>query len=85
MPPEVINVAERQYPELTLERLCSAVTDYNVSLVLVCYHLNDFEGFPEFLESEGFVEVVPDMEMPDGRAVLDLFQDGIDPVSLYFR
>ncbi|HIH01133.1 TPA: phospholipid carrier-dependent glycosyltransferase [Thermoplasmata archaeon] len=85
MPPEVVNVAERQYPELTLERLCGAVTEYNVSLVLICYHLNDFEDLPGFLESEGFVEIAPDMGMPDGKAVLDLFQEGIDPVSLYVR
>lgn len=85
MPPEVVNVAVRQYPELTLDRLCGAVTEYDVSLVLVCYHLNDFEGFPAFLESEGFVRISPDSVVPDGKAVLDLFQDGIDPVSLYVR
>ena len=85
MPPEVVNVAERQYPELTLDRVCDAVTEYDVSLVLICYHLNDFEGLPEFLESEGFAEVAVDTGSPDGKAVLDLFQEGIDPVSLYVR
>lgn len=84
-PPEVVNVAERQYPELTLESLSDAVIGYDVSLVLICYHLNEIDGFPEFLESHGYLEIMPESTMPGGKAVLDLFQEGIDPVSLYIR
>ncbi|MCJ2533338.1 MAG: phospholipid carrier-dependent glycosyltransferase, partial [Candidatus Thermoplasmatota archaeon] len=84
-PPEMVNVAERQYPELTLERLCQAVTEYDVAVVVVCYYLNDFEGFPSFLESHNYTSVLPERVIPEGRAVLDLYQDGIDPVMLYVR
>ncbi|MCJ7489997.1 MAG: glycosyltransferase family 39 protein [Thermoplasmata archaeon] len=85
IPPEVVNVAERQYPELTLERLCQAVTEYDVAVVVICYRLNDFEGFPSFLESHNYTLTLPEFVIPDGRAVLDLYQDGIDPVTLYVR
>lgn len=85
MPPEVVNVAERQHPELTLERLCDAVSEYNVSVVLICYYLNEFDGFPAYLESEGYDRYAPDVVMSEGKAVLDLFQDGIDPVTVYVR
>ncbi len=84
-PPEVVNVAERQYPGLTLERLCQAVTEYDVAVVVICYHLNDFEEFPSFLESHNYTLVVPERVIPEGSAVLDLYQDGIDPVSFYVR
>ncbi|HUU07176.1 MAG TPA: phospholipid carrier-dependent glycosyltransferase [Thermoplasmata archaeon] len=84
-PPEVVNVAERQYPELTLERLCQAVTEYDVAVVVICYRLNDFEGFPSFLDSHNYTLTLPELVIPDGRAVLDLYQDGIDPVTLYVR
>ena len=84
-PPDVVNVAERQYPELTLERLCQAVTEYDVAVVVICYRLNDFEGFPSFLESHNYTLTLPELVIPEGRAVLDLYQDGIDPVTLYVR
>ncbi len=84
-PPEVVNVAERQYPELTLERLCQAVVEYDVAVVVICYHLNDFEEFPSFLESNNYTLGLPERVIPEGTAVLDLYQDGIDPVSLYVR
>jgi 4-amino-4-deoxy-L-arabinose transferase-like glycosyltransferase len=85
IPPEVVNVAGRQYPELTLERLCQAVTEYDVAVVVICYHLNDFEEFPSFLESHNYTLALPERVIPEGRAVLDLYQDGIDPVTLYLR
>ena len=84
-PPDVVNVAERQFPELTLERLCQAVIEYDVAVVVICYRLNDFEGFPSFLESHNYTLTLPELVIPEGRAVLDLYQDGIDPVTLYVR
>lgn len=84
IPPEVVNVAERQYPELTFDRICQAVTEYDVEVVLICYYLNDFEELPTFLESHGYF-LVPDLTVSEGKAALDLFQDGIDPVSLYVK
>lgn len=85
MPPEVANVAERQYPELTSERLQQALLDYDVSVVVICYYLNEFEDLPGFLEANGFVLVAPEEVPPGSAAVLDLFQEGIEPVSFFVR
>ena len=85
MPPEVANVAERQYPELTSERLQQAVLDYDVSAVVICYYLNEFEDLPGFLVANGFIQVVPEETPPGSDAVLDLFQEGIEPVTFYVR
>jgi hypothetical protein len=85
VPPEVVNVAYRQYPDLTLETLETAIDDYDVRVVVVCYRLNDIEGFTEYLSDAGFRHVMADTRSVSGSAVLDLFQDGIDPVSFYVR
>ena len=85
MPPEVANVAERQYPELTSERLQQAVLDYDVSAVVICYFLNDFVDLPGFLEANGFILIAPEEIHPGSDAVLDLFQEGIEPVTFYVR
>ncbi|MCJ7606330.1 MAG: glycosyltransferase family 39 protein, partial [Thermoplasmata archaeon] len=53
VPPEVINVAYRQYPDLTLEMLEDAITEYDVRVVIVCYRLNDIAGLTEFLSDAG--------------------------------
>ncbi len=85
MPPEVVNVAERQYPELDLDRIQQAVAEYDVKVVVVCYYLNDIDGLTELLTDEGFTLHVPEPSVAAGLAVLDLFQESIDPVSFYVR
>lgn len=85
VPPEVVNVAYRQYPELTFDAVRTAVVEYDVAAVVVCYHLNDFEGLPGFLESHGYSQIDPSYFAASGGAELDLFQEGIDPVSFYVK
>jgi len=85
MPPEVVNVAERQYPEMDFDRIRSAVVEYDVAVVVVCYFLNDIDELAEFLADEGFSLYSPDGLGADNWAVLDLFQESIEPVSFYVR
>ena len=85
VPPEVVNVAYRQYPELTFDTVRTAVVEYDVAAVVVCYHLNDFEGLPGFLESHGYTQIDPSYFAASDDAALDLFQEGIDPLSFYVR
>jgi len=87
-PPDLINVAYRQYPELTEAELESQILTYNVSIVVVCYRLNDFPGLPQFLLDNGY-------ETPDGvflwyhpvpeEPVLNLFENGLGPVTIFYK
>ena len=85
VPPEVVNVAVRQYPELTFDVLTDAIVTYDVAVVVVCYHLNDFEGLPGFLHGHDYVMISPSIFRDGNDAVLDLFQEGIGPVSFFMR
>jgi len=85
IPPEMVNVAYRRQPDLTLEDIESAIVGYDVSVVIVCYRLNDIEGLVEMLGEQGFTLVAPDMTPVGEDSVLDLFQEGIEPVSFYVR
>jgi len=85
IPPEVVNVAYRRQPDLTLEDIESAIVGYDVSVVIVCHRLNDMDGLEEMLDDQGFVLIAPDT-IPTGEdPVLDLFQEGIEPVTFYVR
>jgi hypothetical protein len=83
-PPELVNVAYRQHEDLTLQIIEDAVEDYNVSVVIVCYRLNDIVGLSDYLMDSGFTRMIIDAGAPD-MAVLDLFQDDIGPVTVYVR
>ncbi len=85
VPPGLVNVAARQYPELTFDTLVATIVAYDVAAVVVCYHLNDFEGLPGFLGSHDYVMIAPSHFATGGDAVLDLFQDGIEPVSFFIK
>ena len=85
VPPDVINVAYRQDSDLTLERLEAAISEYDVRAVVVCYQLNDITGLAGFLSDAGFHRVMSEVHSVPDSAVLDLFQDGIGPVSFYVR
>lgn len=84
VPPEVANVAYRQSPDITLDDLERAVRDYDPAVVIVCYRLNEMDGLEEFLGEQGYSPVYPGFAVPD-NAVLDLFQEGIGPVSVFVR
>jgi len=84
-PPNVVNVAYRVYPQLTTEDIMTAVGEYNVTAVVVCYRLNEMNDLPDELLADGFVKISPDIFEGGYPGVLDLFQDGIEPISLYVR
>jgi len=95
VPPDVVNVAYLAHPLVTLEDIQAAVEEYNVTVVVVCYMLNDIPGLTDWLASEGFNTYPP---MPpidpndmiafleiDDKSVLDFFQEGIGPVHLMVK
>lgn len=83
-PPEVVNVAYRQHPDLTLQTIERAIEEYNVSVVIICYRLNDIDGLASYLSATGFTIAVPHTSA-SGSAVLDLFQNGLGPVTVYVK
>lgn len=85
VPPDVVNVAFRMYPDLTLETIQSSIEGYPVVAVVVCYRLNELEDLPELLESEDYVQISPEYYLGGEAGVLDLFQEGIDPITLYVQ
>jgi 4-amino-4-deoxy-L-arabinose transferase-like glycosyltransferase len=85
VPPDAVNVAYRVYPEITLERLESAIIDYDVAVVVVCYRLNDIDGLREFLLSHDY-SLISDSYIGHGAGgALDLFQAGIGETSFFVR
>ncbi len=84
MPPDLVNVAYRQYDDLTLDRVVSSIEEYNVSVVIICYRLSDIQGLADYLTGAGFVRVVFPVESGAGGS-LDLFEKGIGPIVVYVR
>ncbi len=85
VPPEVVNVAYRRYPQLTLADLEKAVEDYDVSVVVVCFRLKDIQGFREYLVDNDFLLVQSWWVGHGDDTVLDLFEGSIDPTYFYVR
>lgn len=86
-PPGLVNIAYRQYPDLTEQELESEIIHYNVTVVVVCYRLNDMPGLPAFLLANGYhVPTVSIRYAPVGsEPVLDLFEKGIGPVQVFYK
>lgn len=85
VPPEVVNVAYRRYPQLTLEDLQGAIEKYNVSVVILCFRLQDIEGFVQYLRENDFALVIPWWVGHGDDTVLDLFEGSIDPTYFYVK
>jgi len=89
VPPELANVGYRQYPDLTLDRIEDAIIGYNVSVVVLCYRLNEFSELPAFLEAHGYEQVAAQRsshsQPPASSAALDLFQEGLGDITVYVR
>jgi Dolichyl-phosphate-mannose-protein mannosyltransferase len=83
-PPDIVNVAYRQHDDLTLDKIVGAIEEYNVSVVIVCYRLNDVDGLTNYLTGSGFVKVIIPGES-GSKASLDFFQDGLGPIVVYVR
>lgn len=85
IPPEVVNVAYRRYPQLTLEDLEQAIEKYNVSVVVLCFRLKEIDGFVQYLRENNFTLVVPTWIGHGDDTVLDLFEGSIDPTYFYVK
>ncbi|MGD9962361.1 MAG: phospholipid carrier-dependent glycosyltransferase [Thermoplasmata archaeon] len=85
VPPEVVNVAYRRYPQLTLADLEGAIEKYDVSVVVVCFRLKDIDGFTQYLTDNGFLLVQYWWVGHGDDTVLDLFEGSIDPTYFYVR
>ncbi len=94
-PPDLINVAFRQYPELTEAELESQILRYNVSVVVVCYRLAEMPGLTQFLGENGYQLFLPKYGLlsttsirylpPTDQPVLNLFEDEIGPVKIFYK
>lgn len=82
-PPEVVNVAYRRYPQLTLEDVTAAIEGYNVSVVVMCFRLQDIEGLAQYLLGNGFAIAIPYWVGQGDRTALDLFEGSIDSTYFY--
>ena len=85
IPPEVVNAAERRYPLLDIDILRQSIIEYDVAVVVVCYYLNDITGLEGMLAGEGFSPAPVAHSVAEDKAVLDLFQEPIEPVTFYVR
>ncbi|MGQ9588305.1 MAG: ArnT family glycosyltransferase, partial [Thermoplasmata archaeon] len=84
IPPGMVNVAYRQYPDITLDDIERAIVEYDVSTVIVCYRLSDMEGLRDILTGNNYTETAFGYSTQD-QAVLDLFEKGIGPVTFYVK
>jgi asparagine N-glycosylation enzyme membrane subunit Stt3 len=82
-PPELVNVAYRQYPDLTEQELEYWIDYHKVTVVVVCYRLNDMPGLPEFLTANNYT-LLP-FQPGGSEPVLNLFENGIGPVELFYK
>ncbi len=80
-PPGLIDVAYRQYPGLTEQALESEILEYNVTVIVVCYRLNDMTGLPAFLAAHGYHLLAT--QHVGREPVLSLFESGIGPIQFY--
>jgi hypothetical protein len=85
IPPEVVNVAYRVYPDLTSTELENAVLVHNVAVVVMCYRLNDMPGLADFLSHNDYTLIDRDYVGHGADGALDLFEKGIGQVSFYVR
>ena len=90
IPPEVVNVAYRQHPDLALDDIERAVEDYDVTVVVLSWRLLEMEGIDDLLREHNFtampsVQVLRTEGWEEYHAALDFFQDDMGPVYVYWR
>jgi len=98
MPPGLVNIAYRQYPDLTEQGLESEIIQYNVTVVVVCYRLNDMPGLVGFLTNHSYKKIpAPIVYHPNwyeqlvryrwvgSEPVLNLFEKEIGPVTFFYK
>jgi len=85
IPPDVVNVAYRVYPDVTSAEIENAVLVHNVAVVVMCYRLNDMTGLADFLSHNDYTLIDRDYVGHGADGALDLFEKGIGQVSFYVR
>jgi hypothetical protein len=91
IPPDVVNVAYRQHPDLTLEDIEQAISEYNVTVVVLSWRLLELEGIWELLGEHDFSLLEPEndslwMQRWEGyHAALDFFQEDMGAVYFFWR
>jgi hypothetical protein len=91
IPPDVVNVAYRQHPDLTLEDIERAISEYNVTVVVLSWRLLELEGIHELLGEHGFGLLEPHSDSlwtsrwADYHAALDFFQEDMGQVYFFWR
>jgi 4-amino-4-deoxy-L-arabinose transferase-like glycosyltransferase len=83
-PPSLVNMAYRQYPDITEQALESEIIHFNVTVVVVCYRLNDMPSLPLFLTANGY-RSLGGLWMGGSEPVLNLFESGIGPVTFFYK
>ena len=85
VPPDMINLAYRIYPDFTLEDIEQAVVTYNVSIIIVSYRLNEFSGLATMLGQHGYSLISADWIGSGGLSVLDMPADPYGTLWLFIR
>lgn len=82
VPPTMINMGTRIYPDITLQDVEDAVEEYDVRVVVVCYRLfeEDMAGLTDFLNDSGFRSVSPEVLGPWSEAAVDTSANSQQPV-----
>lgn len=84
-PPNMVNLAYRLYPDFTSDDAESAILEFNVSVVILCYRLNEYAQLPFFLADHNYSLVTADWIGRGARSVLDMPSDPYGPVSFFVR
>jgi 4-amino-4-deoxy-L-arabinose transferase-like glycosyltransferase len=84
-PPNMVNLAYRLYPDFSVDDVEAAILDYNVSVVILCYRLDEFAQLPSFLADHNYSLMTAGWIGHGARSVLDMPSDPYGPVSFFVR
>ena len=84
-PPTLINLAFRQYPDITLDDLEDGILENNVSVVIQAYRLNTMDGLGDFLSSHGYTIVSRDFFGYGDDIAIYTFNEQVEPLTFYVR
>lgn len=85
VPPDMVNLAFRIHPDFTIEDVESAIVNYNVSVVVVSYRLNDYWDLLEFLGDHNYSLATENWIGQWERSVLDIPADPYGPLWFFVR
>ena len=91
IPPEVVNVAYRQHPDITLEEIEQTIVGYDVKVIVLSSRLREMDGILDLLREYNFTVILSGLnplwgaDVKNYHATLDFFQDDMGPVTVYWR